>query len=271
VAARGRHVALDGVGGKPTASGKVAVRTRVIAPDVYWLPVRGCNVYLVGSASRWVVIDTGWPDSAEAIRRAAACLFGKEARPDAILLTHAHPDHFGSAPELAAAWAAPIYVHRDDLPYTEGGILPDSLLDPVGRVFAVVQRLLPRRTVERITSSRLRGIVQALPGPDGTVPGLPDWEYIHVPGHSPGHVVFFRRRDRVLVAGDLVLTAPLWGLLPAVQRLSRPPWIASWNWDLMKDQIATVSRLEPSVLATGHGVPMAGEKVARDLAGFGVK
>jgi glyoxylase-like metal-dependent hydrolase (beta-lactamase superfamily II) len=262
--------AANGVDGR-RAPPKGALRVRAIAPEVYWLPVRGCNVYLVGSAPGWVLIDTGWPDSAERIRQAAAALFGPSARPEAILLTHAHPDHFGSAAELARVWNSPIYAHHDDLPYTEGGVLPDSLLDPVGRVFAVVERLLPARTVARITTSRLKGIVQALPGPGGAVPGLPDWEYLHVPGHSPGHLVFFRRRDRVLVAGDVVLTAPLWGLLPALQKLSLPPWISSWDWKLTKEQVATISRLEPSVLATGHGAPLVGDKVAGDLAAFGVK
>jgi glyoxylase-like metal-dependent hydrolase (beta-lactamase superfamily II) len=243
-------------------------RAEAIAGDVYWLPVKGCNVYLVGSPSRWVLIDTGWPNSAATIRSTAGYLFGPSARPAAILLTHAHPDHFGSAAELAQAWDLPVYLHPDDLPYLRGGVIPHDLLDPVGRVFIGIQRVLPASMVELMTSSPLKGVPTASLEPDAGIPGLPDWECIPVPGHSPGHVAFFRRRDRVLLAGDAVLTAPLWGLLPAVQRLSHPPWMVSWDWELTKASTAAISRLEPRVLATGHGVPMTGKGVARELVDF---
>jgi glyoxylase-like metal-dependent hydrolase (beta-lactamase superfamily II) len=248
--------------------GTTAAEPREIAPDVYYLEVRRANVYFVRSHSSWVLIDAGWPGAAEVIRAAAESLFGPGARPAAILLTHAHPDHFGSAAELARVWHLPVWVHRDDLPYLEGGVLPDDLLAPIGRVFAVLQRVMPERTVARMTSSDLKDLGRALPGESAEVPGLPDWQYVNAPGHSPGHVVFFRPRDRVLVAGDVVLTAPLWGLLPRLKRPARPPWIASWNWELAKTAVGTIAGLEPRVLATGHGVPLVGEGVARDLHRF---
>jgi len=48
------------------------------------------------------MIDTAWARSTTAIRTAAASLFG-DARPAAILLTHIHPDHSGSASALGDA------------------------------------------------------------------------------------------------------------------------------------------------------------------------
>ncbi len=247
---------------------RTAIRVRVIAEDVFCLPLRGCNAYLVGSAAQWALIDTGWARSEAAIKEVVESLFGPDARPAAILLTHAHPDHFGSAARLARSWGSPIYAHRDDLPYLQGGVLPEELLDPVGRVFNAVARVLPRQAVRRMTSSKLRDVVRALPAPAAEVPGLPEWEYVHVPGHSPGHVVFLRRRDGVLISGDAVITAPLGGLLPAVQRLSLPPRFVSWNWEMTKSAVALVAGLEPRVLATGHGVPMTGEDVAGELRRF---
>ena len=247
---------------------KDAAKPSEIAPGVYYLPVRGANVYLVGSEASWTLIDAGWSKSAEPIRRAAESLFGRDARPAAVLLTHAHPDHFGSAAELAQFWGLPVWVHPDDLPYLRGGVLPDELLDPIGRVFNGLQRVLPRATVARMTSSPLRALAQALPEGATEVPGLSGWEYLHTPGHSPGHVVFFRPCDRVLIAGDAVLTAPMLGFLTPLRRPARPPWVASWDWQLAKAAVGAIADLEPRVLAAGHGVPLTGVGVARDLHTF---
>jgi glyoxylase-like metal-dependent hydrolase (beta-lactamase superfamily II) len=95
---------------------------REIAKGVYYLPVRGVNVYFVRSGSSWVLIDTAWPKNGRLIREAAASLFGENARPAAILLTHVHPDHQGSAAELARLWELPVYVHGDDLPLLAGEV-----------------------------------------------------------------------------------------------------------------------------------------------------
>jgi glyoxylase-like metal-dependent hydrolase (beta-lactamase superfamily II) len=142
------------------------------------------------------------------------------------------------------------------------------MLSPVDRPLLTLMHLLPRRTFERITTSELQDVTRTLPRLGGGVPGLPDWECIPTPGHTLGHVVFFRRSDRVLIAGDAVLTAPLWGLLSRPQRISPPPWVSSADWRRTKDSVAVLARLEPRVLATGHGVPMAGARVADDLRAF---
>jgi glyoxylase-like metal-dependent hydrolase (beta-lactamase superfamily II) len=42
--------------------------------------------------------------------------FTEGTRPASILLTHLHPDHIGSALELANMWNVPVYVHLGDLP-----------------------------------------------------------------------------------------------------------------------------------------------------------
>ena len=98
--------------------GRLAGEPREIAPDTYYLRVRRSNVYFVRSQGSWVLIDAGWTGSADAIRGAAESLFGPGAYPAAILLTHAHPDHFGSAADLARVWELPVGVIVDrSLPF----------------------------------------------------------------------------------------------------------------------------------------------------------
>ena len=59
-----------------------------------------------------------------------------------------------------------------------------------------------------LAGSSLKDVAQAF-DPGVGVPGLPGWEYIPTPGHTPSHVSFFRPGDRVLITGDAVVTLKL--------------------------------------------------------------
>jgi len=264
----------------------MAPQPKEIAAGVYWLPTRGANVYLLRSQSSWALIDTGFPNRARLIHETAVAVFGS-ARPAAILLTHFHEDHAGSALELSRKWSVPIYVHRDELPFVTG--TPALLFElarkpyppvggcmrPIGILLMLAQNPHLVRFFSRITEwyaskfnlgDAVRGY---LPG-DG-VPSLLDWECIPTPGHTPGHVAFFRRSDRVLIAGDACLTVDIdsfWGLLSQRQCIARPPSVATWNWHAAKASVAALAKLEPRVLASGHGIPMTGAGTARDLQAF---
>ncbi len=248
-------------------------RTREIAPGVYQLETgRGiteANVYLVRSGQAWVLVDTAWPRCGPLIRKAAETLFGAGARPAAIVLTHIHPDHSGSALELARLWHVPVYVHHDELPLAAGGYLPDYA-NPLDRwLVAPLLRLMPRPAIQASRSrTSLAGTVQPL-GPGTEVPGLPDWRCIAVPGHTPGHVAFFRAADRVLITGDSVLNVnlnSLRDLLARQHRVSGPPYISTWNWQAATESVASLARLRPATLAPGHGQPMTGPATAEHLA-----
>jgi glyoxylase-like metal-dependent hydrolase (beta-lactamase superfamily II) len=244
---------------------------RQIAPGVYWALGRGItrtNVYLVRSDPSWVLVDTGWRGNAAAIRSQAEAVFGRDARPAGILLTHIHPDHAGSAAELARAWGVPVYVHPDELPMA-GPDYPQEYVNPVDRrLSAALMRVLPSRTWERMRDeSDLRGVVLGLDLHTG-VPGLPEWECLPTPGHTPGHVALYRRRDGVLITGDAVLTIDVnsvAGIAFGRQRLSGPPRYFTWSWPAAMDSIAALAKLETHVLATGHGRPMVGAAAAPAL------
>jgi len=176
-------------------------------------------------------------------------------------------------------WGCPVYVHPDELPLAAIGDLStvEKYANPLDRwIILPLLRLMPRRRVESMLSnSSLKEVAQAF-GPGATVPGLPDWECIHTPGHTPGHVTLFRTSDRVLITGDAIVTVnlnsflgfPLWGLRLNKQRVSGPPWYSTWNWRAAKESVAALAGLEPRVLASGHGVPMTSEETARELRAF---
>ena len=215
----------------PTARARGPSPTaKQVAPGV-WLVTLGrgaaaSNVYLVGSGSAWTLVDAGWASSAQTIKTAAGSVFGPGARPAAILLTHIHPDHSGSAGVLARSWEVPVYVAAEELPMAAGRYLPQYAM-PLDRwLVAPLLRLLPARTRARIEAANsITEVVHPLP-PTGGVPGLPDWEWVPTPGHTPGHVAYLRGSDRVVIAGDAALTVNLnsvGGVLLGRQRVAGPP------------------------------------------------
>jgi deazaflavin-dependent oxidoreductase (nitroreductase family) len=217
------------------------------------------NVYLIGSDSAWTLVDAGWASSAEAIKTAAAAVFGPGAHPAAILLTHIHPDHSGAADLLARSWQVPVYVHPAELPMAAGRYLPQYAM-PLDRwLVAPLLCLLPARTRQRIEAANsITDVVHPLP-PTGGVPGLPDWQWVPTPGHTPGHVAYLRRHDGVLLAGDAALTVDLnslGGVLLGRQRAAGPPRYTTWDWPAATRSVAALADLEPRVLAPGHGRPL---------------
>ena len=252
-------------------------RPKEIAAGVYCLVtgkgITESNVYFVQSGSSWVLIDAAWPHRGRLIKETAESLFGANTRPAAMLLTHIHPDHMGSARELAQLWSLPVYVHPDELPLATGDLSTlEQYCGPLDRwVILPVMRALPRRRRESaLAASNLTQVARAF-DPSAGVPGLPDWECIHTPGHTPGHVSFFRTSDRVLITGDAVVSVKLnslWGLLRNEQGLSGPPWYTTWSWQAAKESVAALAWLEPGVLASGHGIPLTGTGTAGELHAF---
>ena len=254
-----------------------------IAPGVHFKEVgKGIsrsNVYFVRSGSSWVLIDAASANCGRLIRKTAESLFGANTRPTAILLTHDHPDHAGSALDLARMWGCPVYVHPDELPLAAIGDLStvEKYANPLDRwIILPLLRAMPRRWVESMLSkASLKDVAQGF-DPGAAVPSLPDWECIPTPGHTPGHVAFFRTSDRFLITGDAIVTVDLnsfwgfllWGLRINKQRVSGPPWYSTWNRRAAKESVAALAGLEPRVLASGHGVPMTGDGTARELRTF---
>jgi glyoxylase-like metal-dependent hydrolase (beta-lactamase superfamily II) len=236
-----------------------------IAPGVAALPLSIENVYFVGAPGQpWALVDTGTPGTAGRIQAGARERYGKGARPQAILLTHGHTDHVGSAQALSDAWNVPVYAHPLELPYITGQS-PYPPKDPtVGGAMAMLSRVFPMNVVD------LGNRVQPLPD-GGVVPGLPDWEWRPTPGHSPGHVSYFRPEDGTLLAGDAFATVNLDSLPALVTKrpeISLPPTPSTCDWTAADQSVQLLASFNPFTIGCGHGRPMSGPNVAADLNRF---
>ena len=233
-----------------------------IAPEIAVIQTLIANAYLVGDAAGWVLVDACTPGNARRIQKAAERRFGRGSRPRAILLTHGHFDHSGSAAGLADAWGVPIFAHSLELPYLTGEASYPPFDPSAPGFFCRIARFFPIRTMnlgERV--SRLEA--------DAAVPGLPDWEIVETPGHTPGHVAFFRPGDGALLAGDAVTTMNLdsfWDTVRRRKQVCGPPALATMNWSDAGLSVERLAGLRPTLIAAGHGAPM--RNAADELAGL---
>lgn len=236
-----------------------------VASDVAGMKIVFVNVFMVGEpipGGKWVLVDAGLHGSAHIIMNEAEALFGKNTRPEAIILTHGHFDHIGGLTELLKEWDVPVYAHPLEMPYLNGlSNYPPP--DPAvgGGAMAYMSWMFPKKGID------LGNNVKPLPE-DGTVPFLPEWRYIHTPGHSPGHVSFFRESDRVLIAGDAFVTTNQNSAVSVITQkpeVHAPPAYFTIDWAAAKKSVLALAALRPFAAGTGHGVSMSGEKLERQL------
>ncbi|WP_428910923.1 MBL fold metallo-hydrolase [Niallia sp. Krafla_26] len=235
-----------------------------VLPDLYSYTVQIVNFCLVGTpeSKEFVLVDAGMPGSAEEILAVTEDRFGSGSRPKAIILTHGHFDHVGGIIELVNHWNVPVYAHELELPYLRGEKSypePDPTVE--GGLVAKLSSYFPNEPIN------LSDRVQALPS-DGQVPFMKEFRWVHTPGHSPGHVSFFRERDRALIVGDAFVTVKqenLYNVFTQEQEISGPPRYLTPDWDASYQSVKSLAALKPSVAVTGHGLPMEGDLLTNSL------
>ena len=235
-----------------------------VLPDLYCHTIQIVNIHLVGKpgTDEFVLVDAGMPNSAQEIISVVENRFGENSRPKAIILTHGHFDHVGAIIELVEHWNAPVYAHEAEIPFLTGQKSypePDATVE--GGMVAKMSPMFPNEPIN------LGDNVKPLPT-DGSVPNMPGFKWIHTPGHTPGHVSFFRDSDRALIAGDAFITVKqeyLHEVLTQEQEISGPPRYLTPDWKASKESVIKLAELKPAVAVTGHGKPMSGDLLTKSL------
>lgn len=148
------------------------------------------NVWLLEDDGGITVVDTGQPWNANAIS-SAIDLIGKKLQ--RIVITHAHPDHAGSAAELARRSGAKIFAHREEVPFITGQACMADLPGSAAckRLLTIGKRLRllnppPAKAVEVVHEGEKIGSLKVL----------------HTPGHTPGSISLWDDTDGLLFCGD---------------------------------------------------------------------
>ncbi|HEX4466778.1 MAG TPA: MBL fold metallo-hydrolase [Solirubrobacteraceae bacterium] len=219
---------------------------RPVAEDVFQLPLMprdAINAYLLGD----VLVDTGIKQSAGKI---AGMLNGREV--SAIALTHAHADHAGGMKRLAAQLGVPVWCGAVDREAVETGnpVLSPGLQRPGLSTIAAAAGAFDGVHVDRVLREG-----------DALAAGF---IVLDTPGHSPGHVSFWRESDRTLICGDVFFNM---SLLTTVPGLREPPGLLTTDPAKNRDSERRLAELEPTAVGFGHG-PVLSRDAARELRDF---
>jgi glyoxylase-like metal-dependent hydrolase (beta-lactamase superfamily II) len=185
------------------------------------------NVYLVGD----VLIDAGTRWARPRILRQ---LHGR--RLALVALTHCHPDHQGVARLLCERFRVPLACHEADVAVMEGR----APMEPANWLVRLGVRFWagPTYRVDRVLRE------------GDEVAGF---RVIHAPGHTPGHVIYFRAADRVAIVGDVLCNIHF---LTGDVGLRQPPRYFSVDAELNRQSIRRLWQLRPSLVCFGHGPPL---------------
>lgn len=214
----------------------------LLAPGLWWLHgTRGSNVYLVeADDGQLALVDTGFASSATAIVDEVAAHGG---RLSAILLTHMHRDHSGSAAAVREATGARVFIGRGDCFEREGQAFLHST---VGRTH--VARFLIGR-VQRSHAGDV-AVDVCIEGQTEVLPGI---RAVPVPGHTPGSCCFVVDRLGAAFVGDLVISHG--------GELTRSMRLANHDDDQYLESILQFAAAAPESGLPGHGIPV--------MTGFG--
>lgn len=203
------------------------------------------NTYLIGD----VLIDAGWRYSAKSILKQ---LEGRTVRAHA--LTHAHPDHQGASHAICTALNIPFWVSGGDAEAAETGDLRRAMPGGLLGVGGIPARALAGGPGHPV-AKRLK---------EGDLVG--GFTVIESPGHSPGHVSFWRERDRVLIIGDVVFNLnPFIG----TTGLQLPPNLFTVDPTLNRASARKLAALKPDIVCFGHGpVVRDGARVVAFITGL---
>jgi len=233
-----------------------ATLTRGVAPGVHRLAHAGVSCYLVEERDAVTLVDAGLPGVWRHLEPALAAIGRTPKDVRALVLTHAHFDHIGTARRLQDEWGIPVSAHPAERhlaahPYDyahEDPRLLYPLTHPAG--LPILASMLAGGALHVPPITELRDI-----RPDDVldVPGAP--RVVFSPGHTFGHCAFHLADRDVLLTGDALVT------LDPYNARSGPRIVAGAATADSAQALASLDALADTaatVLLPGHGTPWRG-------------
>lgn len=197
-------------------------------------PPNAINVYLLDD----VLVDASTRYARRRIFRQL-----KDHKLAAHALTHAHPDHQGASHAVCERYGVPFWVSELDADAAENPKLiaerqPDSFM---AQFFARTMTGPGHRVDRKLHEG-------------DEVAGF---KVIDVPGHSAGHIAYWRESDGVLVLGDVLNNMDV---ITAIPGLQEPKTFLTPDPAENRRSARKLAPLEPKLVLFGHGAPLRDTK-----------
>ncbi|MBV2353033.1 MBL fold metallo-hydrolase [Streptomyces sp. J2-1] len=219
------------------------------------------GTYLVaGQHTNWVIlkdgedvtlVDTGWPGDRRGVLESLAAVGSSPEAVAAVLITHAHNDHLGSAEYLRATHGTPVYLHAAEVPHARRDFLHQAAIGDVVRNIWRPGVLPWAVRVLRLGATEHLPVTKPEPFPaEGPLdlPGRP--VPVHTPGHTDGHCVYHLPGVGAVISGDALVSGH------PTSRVRGPQLLHGFfhhEGDRTLDSLDRVGALDGDLLLPGHG------------------
>jgi glyoxylase-like metal-dependent hydrolase (beta-lactamase superfamily II) len=193
-------------------------------------PPQAINEYLLED----VLVDAGARQSKRQIFRDL-----KGHTVNAHALTHVHADHQGASKAVCERLGVPFWVGAND---AEAAERPE-----------LIRERQPDKPINKLFYRTMAGPGHRVDRTLAEGDEVAGFRVLDVPGHSAGHVAFWREADGVLVLGDVLNSQhPITGF-PKGLRL--PPDFFTPDPEQNRRSAKRLGELEPKLVLFGHGPP----------------
>jgi glyoxylase-like metal-dependent hydrolase (beta-lactamase superfamily II) len=234
-----------------------------VADGVYRLGTGWVGWYLCDVDGAVTVVDCGFSGYFEQLPAALSELGRSLDSVAAVVLTHYHSDHVGSAERIRTASGATVFAPVGDAPGVQSGKVPV----PGGLASSLWRPTIMRYMAHAVRNggAKVTPVREVRTYADGEVLEVPGGlRAVHTPGHTGGHCSLLADAAGVLFAGDALATVD-------ARFEDAGPRLLPFNEDAgrARDSLSSLEGLSAGVVVVGHGRPFEGtpaEAVARARA-----
>lgn len=204
---------------------------REVVSGVWQIPLaprEAVNAYLVGE----VLIDAGTPGMGKKLPQRLS-----ERTVTAHAITHAHQDHVGGSKAVCDALGIELWAPARDADDAERGRQ------------AIAEGTWATPLLRRASGWPAHPVGRRLVEGDEVA----DFTVIDTPGHSPGHVAYWREADRTLIVGDVFFNN---NIVTTRHGLRQPVRIFTVDPARNRESMRRLADLNPAVAVFGHGPPL---------------
>src|SRR5512136_88155 len=217
--------------------------------------------YLVEEEAGWLMIDSGYNDgnSFNFLCHQLDLLNTSLKQIRWLLLTHYHPDHSGLANRIKTASGAEVIMHQEDwsilqatvsssevwnihgmIPWARSLGVPEPELEGFFEIASLGREFFPRGLEPDV-------ILHGETNPVGDSGRL---QAILTPGHTPGHICVYDRKNRLFFSGDHILVE----ITPHIS----PSHLTSYNQlGQYLDSLHEVQHLDVKLVLPAHERPFS--------------